>query len=231
MSRATFAPTPWFERAAPLVGPGGLVLVASAGPLEEPFARSARAGGRLEERLLRLPSTGAPRHLSLVTVPTRSIPDDVLDPRIKHRSRLHWHVAEREARKIDATASAVLTDHEGHLTETAAGNIWFVRGNRLFTPSRHILEGVSRGVVLELADEAGLTTNIGDYDAMELAAADEAFVTSTPACLLPVTKFNGQPIGNGQPGPLFQQLIERWNGLVSLNIAEQMRRGASDRNA
>ena len=69
MSRATFAPTPWFERAAPLVGPGGLVLVASAGPLEEPFARSARAGGRLEERLLRLPSTGAPRHLSLVTVP------------------------------------------------------------------------------------------------------------------------------------------------------------------
>ena len=56
-------------------------------------------------------------------------------------------------------------------------------------------------------------------------------MTSTPACLLPVTKFNGQPIGNGQPGPLFQQLIERWNGLVSLNIAEQMRRGASDRNA
>lgn len=169
--------------------------------------------------------------LSLVTVPTRSIPDDVLDPRIKHRSRLHWHIAEREARQIDATASAVLTDHEGHLTETAAGNVWFVRGNTLFTPSRHILEGVSRGVVLELAGGAGLTTNIGDYGAMELAAADEAFVTSTPTCLLPVTKFNGRPIGNGQPGPVFQQLIDRWNCLVGLDIAEQMQRGAADRIA
>ena len=169
--------------------------------------------------------------MSLVTVPTRSIPDDVLDSKIKHRSRLHWHIAEREARQIDATASAVLTDHEGHLTETAAGNVWFVRGNTLFTPSRHILEGVSRGVVLELASELGLTTTVGDCDAMELAAADEAFVTSTPTCLLPVTKFNGQLIGNGQPGPVFQQLIDRWNGLVGLDIAEQMQRGAADRIA
>ena len=169
--------------------------------------------------------------LSLVTVPTRSIPDDVLDSKIKHRSRLHWHIAEREARQIEATASAVLTDHAGHLTETAAGNVWFVRGNTLFTPGRHILEGISRSVVLELAPELGLTTNIGDYDARELAAADEAFVTTTPACLLPVTKLNGQRIGNGQPGPVFQKLIGCWNQLVGLNIAEQMRCGAADRVA
>ena len=85
--------------------------------------------------------------------------------------------------------------------------------------------------MLELADELGLTATVGDHDAKELAAADEAFVTSTPTCLLPVTKFNGQLIGSGQPGPVFQKLIGRWSGLVGLNIAEQMRRGAVDRIA
>ena len=167
--------------------------------------------------------------LSLVTVPTRSIPDDVLDSRIKHRSRLHWHLAEREARNMDATASALLTDHESHLTETAAGNVWFVRGNTLATPRHHILNGISRSVVMELAKELGLTIAIGDYFAQELAHADEAFVTTTPACLMPVTKFNGQPIGDGKPGPVFRKLIDRWSELVGFDIVEQMRRGAKDR--
>ncbi len=169
--------------------------------------------------------------LNLVTVPTRSIPDDVLNPRIKHRSRLHWHLAEGEARRIDGTASALLTDHEGHLTETAAGNVWFVRGNTLATPRHHILEGISRSVVMELAKELGLAVSVGDYSAQELASSDEAFVTTTPACLIPVTKFNGQRIGDGQPGQVVQKLIDRWSERVGLDIAEQMRRGAADRRA
>ncbi len=69
MSRATFPPESWYPRAARLVGPGGLVLVASAARLEDAFAREARVDARLAEAALVLPATSAPRHLSLVTVP------------------------------------------------------------------------------------------------------------------------------------------------------------------
>jgi 16S rRNA (guanine527-N7)-methyltransferase len=69
MSRATFAPADWFARAAPLVGPDGLVIVTSASPLDAPFASAAEADGRLEARVATLPATGAPRHLALIRVP------------------------------------------------------------------------------------------------------------------------------------------------------------------
>jgi branched-chain amino acid aminotransferase len=55
----------------------------------------------------------------------------------------------------------------------------------------------------------------------EFGRADEAFLTSTPNCLLPVTKFNGHLLGSGQPGKKFRQLLSAWNEFLGVNIAEQ----------
>ena len=56
----------------------------------------------------------------------RQIPVEILDPRIKYRSRLHWYLADREARTIDPAAVALLQNTDGHLTETNSGNFFVV---------------------------------------------------------------------------------------------------------
>jgi branched-chain amino acid aminotransferase len=167
--------------------------------------------------------------LHLVTVGTHSIPDDVIDPRIKHRSRLHWHLAAREAKQIDPGAMAILTDQQDQLTETATGNLCVVDGTTIITPSAHVLEGVSRGFAAELAASLGIEFVHAPISPDELSRADEAFLTSTPHCLLPVTRFNKASIGNGLPGPIYQRLIEAWSQAVGTDISEQMQRGANDR--
>jgi branched-subunit amino acid aminotransferase/4-amino-4-deoxychorismate lyase len=165
----------------------------------------------------------------LATVTTKSIPDDVVDASIKHRSRLHWHLADREAKKIDPSASAVLTSEKGFLTETATGNVWWVKQGVLATPARNILKGISRDVIFELNEQLHLPCAVNDFDPAELATADEAFVTSTPLCLQPVTRFNCNPIGNGKPGPVTLELLRLWGEMVGVDIARQMREGAAAR--
>lgn len=167
--------------------------------------------------------------LHLVTTSVRSLPDDVIDTRIKHRSRLHWHLADIEARKRDSAAMALLTDHNGYLTETATGNLCVVEGATILTPASQVLKGVSREVVAELATSLGLTLGSTRLLPDDLTRASEAFLTSTPHCMLPVTRFNDQAVGHGVPGPVFQRLMHAWSNLVGLDIIGQMRAGAASR--
>jgi len=167
--------------------------------------------------------------LHLVTVKTRSIPDDVIDPRIKHRSRLHWHLAANEARQTDPLAMAILADHQDQLTETATGNLCVVDGTTVISPASHVLAGISREYLAELAQSLGLSFIHAPVTADDLAQAGEAFLTSTPTCALPVTRFNQKPIGSGKPGPVYRQLMEAWSKAVGVDIIDQMRRGAIDR--
>lgn len=168
--------------------------------------------------------------LHLVTTSVKSVPDDVIDSRVKHRNRLHWHLADIEAKGIDPTAMALLTDHDGFLTETATGNLCVVEGTTILTPEKHVLEGISRNVVSELASSLGLTFGLTRLTPEDLLRCNEAFLTSTPHCLVPVTQFNHQPIGNGQPGPVYRRLLAAWSDLVGFDIARQMREGAKSRS-
>jgi branched-subunit amino acid aminotransferase/4-amino-4-deoxychorismate lyase len=169
--------------------------------------------------------------IHLVTVETRSIPDQTLDARIKHRSRLHWHVADQQAKQKETTAVAVLSDNEGYLTETSAGNVWLVHGKTLVTPAKNVLHGISRDEVFLLANVLHLPAQLHSCRPQDIASADEVFISSTPNCLLPVTKYNGQPVGHGHPGPIFRQLINAWSQSVGIDIVEQMQRGAIDRKS
>ena len=165
--------------------------------------------------------------LHLVTTSIRSIPDNVIPSNIKHRSRLHWHLADLEAKQRDSCAMAILTDQEGFLTETATGNICVVEGSTILTPASQVLHGVSRAVVTELAASLGLSMGSTRLLPVDLARATEAFLTSTPHCMLPVTKFNGQPVGNGTAGPTFQRLVAAWSDLVGVDIIGQMKSGSA----
>ena len=168
----------------------------------------------------------------LVTPSIRHIPPDCIDPKIKMRSRMHWYLADRQAKLVDPAAGSLLLDHNGNITETSSANFFIVTGGEIRTPGNAgTLGGLSQQTVAELAEKIGVrcvSTALQPYD---VTTANEAFTTSTPYCLLPVTRYNGQPIGNGKPGPIFAKIVAAWNELVGLDIIDQMRCGAADRTA
>jgi branched-subunit amino acid aminotransferase/4-amino-4-deoxychorismate lyase len=163
----------------------------------------------------------------LVTSAVRQVPPACWPPHIKCRSRMHYYLAEQEARRVDPEASALLLDLAGHVTETNAANLLIVRSGGIWSPpSGSILPGHSRAVVIELAAVLNISFDEGDLGAADVAAADEAFLTSTPFCLMPATRINGAPIGNGRPGPVYRRLLAAWSAAVGLDIARQVQEGA-----
>ncbi|MBI1345305.1 hypothetical protein GC163_03365 [bacterium] len=160
--------------------------------------------------------------LALSPIPT--VPSMIVDRRIKARSRLPWHLADRATRAIDPQAIALLADEAGMVTETAAANLCMVRGSVVSSPPiGTALEGVSLQVVLEFARELGYTIQRRPIPADELSEADELWLTTTPSCLLPVCWWQGNPIGTGRPGPIFRQIIDLWSQRVQLDIMGQAR--------
>jgi branched-subunit amino acid aminotransferase/4-amino-4-deoxychorismate lyase len=81
-------------------------------------------------------------------------------------------------------------------------------------------------MVRKLAKQCEIPFIESAFSPDELSRADEAMLSSTPNCLLPVTRLNQKPIGRGVPGKIFQRLLSAWNDFVDLDIAEQARRFA-----
>jgi branched-chain amino acid aminotransferase len=159
----------------------------------------------------------------VVTPDIRQIPAATLDPAIKHRSRLHYYLAGKQAEEIAAGSLPLLLDQDGYVTETVGANILVVIDGTIVSPSAEkTLKGVSLKVVGELASQLAIPMEFRDLTVDAVAAADEVFLASTPYCLLPVTQINGSVIGNGRPGPILGTLIGAWNELVGIDIHQQI---------
>ena len=166
----------------------------------------------------------------LVTPSIRHIPPQCYDPQMKCRSRMHFYLADREARLVDPEASALLLDLDGNITETNAANFFIVERGTVVSPTTHnTLPGISRAMVIELCGQLGIPFVERDFPVFDAIKADEAFTTSTPYCILPVTKLNGIPIGDGKPGPMVPRLLTAWSDEVGLDIAQQIQLGAQRR--
>lgn len=168
----------------------------------------------------------------LVTPSIRHVPPQCYDPKMKYRSRMHYYLADKEAQLIDPEASALLLDLDGNVTETGGANFLIVERGTIVSPTLvNTLPGVSRATVIELAGKLGIPFVERDIQVFSVMNADEAFTTSTPYCLMPVTKINGVTIGNGKPGLLFRKLIDAWGQEVGLEIEGQIAEGAKRRLA
>jgi branched-chain amino acid aminotransferase len=121
---------------------------------------------------------------------------------LKTTSRADYVYARLEARRAGADDALFLTT-DGRLSEATSANIFLVRGQELATPALDcaILPGTTRSWILGWAGAAGLAPVESSLAASDLAAADEAFLCSSVAGILPVTRFEGAPIGAGVPGP------------------------------
>lgn len=166
----------------------------------------------------------------VVTPSIRHVPPQCYDPKIKYRSRMHYYLADKEAQLADPDAVALLLDLEGNVTETSGANFLIVEGNTIISPTlKNTLGGISRATVRELADKLGIGFVERDIQVYHVINADEAFLTSTPYCVMPVTKVNGVAIGDGKPGPTVQRLLTAWSELVGLDIRGQILDGAKRR--
>jgi branched-chain amino acid aminotransferase len=158
-----------------------------------------------------------------VIVTTRQVSENCWPPELKCRSRLHYYLADREADSMIRGARGILLDQKGFVGEgTTANVVAYYKHRGLVTPPRtKVLPGVSQQVLYELAAELGIDQVEEDILPAQLAEADEIFFTSTSICMLPVTRLNDQPVGNGQSGQVFQQLINAWSQRVGIDIVEQ----------
>jgi branched-chain amino acid aminotransferase len=146
--------------------------------------------GHLEEGLHLVPST-------VLRDPTNPL------AALKTTSRADYVYARLEAKRAGADDALFLTT-DGHLSEATSANIFLIRrGNELATPSLDcaVLPGTTRDWLLHWAGRVGLRPVESRLQPADLAAASEAFISASVMGILPVTRWNGEAIGDGQPGP------------------------------
>jgi branched-chain amino acid aminotransferase len=164
--------------------------------------------------------------INAVITSQRAIPSRLMDPKIKNRSRLFYLMANIEASQISGDNNwALLLDEDGFISEGTGDNFFIVKGDKVITPEgRNILKGISRQYVLEeLCLKLGLTPVEKNIEAYDVYNADEAFMTGTPFCMLPVTSLNGLKIGEGKVGNIFNKLINLWGKNTNTNIVNQIK--------
>jgi len=166
------------------------------------------------------------RGVSLVTTSIQQVPGECWPRELKCRSRMHYYLADREAAAKQPGARALLLDGDGRVAETSTANTVIYKSDTgLISPPRTtVLPGVSLEVVIELAAQLGIPLTERELHPDDVATADEALLSSTPNCLLPVARFNGQPIGKAADRPIFNRLLAAWNNLVGIDIADQAKR-------
>ena len=152
-------------------------------------------------------------NVALVSIKRNS--KEALNPGIKTGNYLNNVLAKVEARKMGA-ADALMLNPTGQLTECTTSNFFFVRDQRLMTPSLNcgILLGITREVVLRLARENGVLVEEGEWPPDVLQNAEEAFITGTVKMVMPVTSLDGRPIGSGKPGPITKMMMRLYQDVL-----------------
>ncbi|MEA3273959.1 MAG: D-amino acid aminotransferase [Pseudomonadota bacterium] len=108
----------------------------------------------------------------------------------------------------DAGAEEAILIRNGLVSEGSSTNPFIVKGGEIITPpkSNHLLPGITRDLVLELAREAGIPCAERELAEHELPGADEIWISSSSREVVPVTRLNGEPVGTGMPGPLWRRM-------------------------
>jgi branched-chain amino acid aminotransferase len=140
--------------------------------------------------------------------------------RIKSLQRVDDQLAREAARKRGAD-EAILLNTRGEVAEGSVSNVFAVSSGKIVTPNAAsgALPGVTRRVVLELAAEAGIEALEGVVELAELPEADECFLTNSVIEVAPLTRLDGQPVGDGRPGPVTRRLRQMYSALVSQELA------------
>lgn len=163
-----------------------------------------------------------------VIIPSvRRTPPECVSPRAKVSNKMNHFQAEFEAKAVDPDAFALMLDMDGNIAESTGSDFLFVSEGVLRIPQRRThLSGVSLLTAAELAEKMGMKTDEGAFTPFDLYNAEEAMLTASTFCLLPVVRVNGLPIGEGKPGRGVARLLELWSELVGFDFVEECFRRA-----
>jgi branched-chain amino acid aminotransferase len=157
--------------------------------------------------------------LSLVTVHVRRGAPDVQDPGWNSHSKLNCISAAIQAEKLGGDEALMLDPH-GFVATCNSTNFFVVRGGELWTSTpQYCIEGITRGVVLEVGRALDLPVRELSFPLRKVYAADEAFCTGTFAGLVPVRQVDGRRIGDGQRGPITQRLQDAYDARVAAEVS------------
>ncbi len=161
--------------------------------------------------------------LELVTPNVRAISRDIMDPRVKTQSRIVNVLSEIQANAARPGAWPLLLNSRGLITESARANFFIVHDGLMMTPKGgRVLEGVTAAVTAELAAGQNYRVEERDLTPYDVLQAEEAFITSTSICVLPVCCLDGTPINGGTvPGRVTAQLMAAWQALTGVDFVAQ----------
>jgi len=171
--------------------------------------------------------------INAVITSQRAIPGHLLDPKIKNRSRIHYLMANIEAGLLEGDNNwALMLDPDGFVAEGTGDNFFIIKDGKIITPEgRNILRGISRDYVInELCPQLEIPVIEKNIEPYDVYTADEAFMTGTPFCMLPVTSLNRNPIGTGVVGDGFNRLIGQWSANTGVDIVDQIMKWNAERS-
>jgi len=167
-------------------------------------------------------ANGYEKGASVVFPSVRGYSSSSLDPKAKHYSRGNFVLAQLQTADVDPDAHPVLLDQDGNIAENVGANFFLVTDGVIRTPGdSNILQGVSRMVVFQLADQLGIPIVEEALQPYDAYTADEIFMANTIYQLLPVSTVDKRQIGDEVPGPVSRQLLAAWSEMVGVDIVGQ----------
>ena len=143
--------------------------------------------------------------LHLIISDVQRIPETSVDPTVKNYHWLDLVAGLFEAYQRGGETT-VLCDRHRNIVEGPGFNTFVVSKGIIATPGHGMLEGITRKTAIEICGMLGIPMEARDVSATEVLHADEIFITSTAAGIVPITKVNGSPVGDGRPGQLTLQV-------------------------
>jgi branched chain amino acid aminotransferase (EC 2.6.1.42) len=149
--------------------------------------------------------------LKAITVSVRRNPPECLPPNVKSLNYLNNILAKIEA-NYKGGDEAIFFDTNGYVAEGSGDNLYVIKNGEIITPhTLNNLRGVTRMVILEIAQSLGITVKEQNLGYFDLYTADELICSGTAAEIAPITWVDGRVIGSGKPGPVTRQLIEAFH--------------------
>ena len=169
--------------------------------------------------------------INAVITSQRAIPAHLLEPKVKNRSRLHYLMANIEVSNYEGDNNwALLLDPDGFIAEGTGDNFFIVKDNVIITPEpRNILRGISRAYIFELAKKLNLPCIEKNIEPYDVITADEAFMTGTPFCILPVSSLNNISIRSEPMGKITYLLLDAWSSETGVDIVGQIKKWDAER--
>lgn len=176
------------------------------------------------------PDTSSPSVFAMTRI--KSVDPEIAPVRVITRPDIRWqrcdiksiallaNVLMRQEADDESAAEAVFI-RDGFVTEGAASNVFVVTSQIVRTPPKgpHILPGITRDLVLELAGDAGLTCVEEPVSEGELRGADEIWITSSTKEVTPVTRLDDKPVANATPGPAWARVHEAFQDFKQTLVA------------